>query len=68
MSANAWRKLIGQRVLVSDDLTGIGSYEKKVLEVSPSGKRIKFHNGTNDYWTEISEVRLVEVLAAALTN
>lgn len=57
-----WNKLVGKRVLIDDTITGQGCDEKKVIEVSPSGKRVKFRNGKNTYWEDVSEIKLIEVL------
>lgn len=55
-------KLIGKRLLVTDRITGISRNEYKLVEIAPSGKRAKFDNGHNTFWTDLDELELLEVL------
>jgi hypothetical protein len=56
------KKLVGRRVLIDVTMSGVGCDERKVIEVSPSGQRVKLDNGTNTYWEEVRAIRVVEIL------
>ena len=55
-------KFVGKRLLTTDTITGIERRECKLVEISPSGKRAKFNNGNNDFWQDLDEVELLEIL------
>lgn len=56
------QKLIGKRLLLTDQYTGIPKNEVKLLEISPSGLRARFENEHAKYWQDLDEVKLLEVL------
>ena len=64
MSLFDWKSLVGKRLLVTDAATRTARNEWKLLEVSPSGRRLKFHNIDADtkFWDDENDVVLLEIL------
>lgn len=61
----SWRRLVGKRCLViRDRFYGSDATEVTVVEVSPSGGRVKFRwPSTSESWEDSQSYLLIEVLA-----
>lgn len=60
-----WTEYVGHRVLVREiDTENDLAYEYTVMEVSPSGLRVKFKNSVGRmFWTNYDQYEPVEVLS-----
>lgn len=54
---------VGRRLLLTNEQFKTDLVELKLLEISPSGKRVKFENCVRTtFWEELGERLVVEVL------
>jgi hypothetical protein len=60
-----WAEYVGHRVLVTEvDTDNDMTYEYTVMEVSPSGLRVKFKNSIGRmFWTDKNQYAPVEILS-----
>ena len=56
------RNLIGKRMITTTTTVGIIRNERTLLEISPSGKMAKWSNPFNDFWEDVDEVEILELL------
>lgn len=57
-----WKKYVSKRLLITDRIAGIARDEVELLEISPSGLRGLFKNKHTEYWDDLDEHEVLEVL------
>lgn len=62
MNQTNWEELKGKRLLITDGIAGIARREWMLLEISPNGKVAKFQNEISQFWTDLDDLQVMDVL------